>query len=68
MVGGSSAGSAAGANFYFNVATSETDGDTLDGDAEFEEYEEWDYAEMLATMYVACSHQKGTDLRLGIVF
>lgn len=50
MVGaGSSAGSATG-GFYPAVAASETDGETFDGDAEFDEYEEWDYAEFFANM------------------
>lgn len=53
MVGaGSSAGSAAGA-FYSAAAASETDGETFDGEADFDEYEDWDYAELFATMYVS---------------
>ena len=52
MVGGSSVGSIAG-NFYAPAAAnSETDGETFDGDNEYDEYEEWDYAEMLSNLYV----------------
>lgn len=54
MVGGNSAGSAAGA-FYNTVAASETDGETFDGEDGFDEYEEWDYAEMLSSLYVSDS-------------
>lgn len=32
------------------ASASETDGDTFDGDAEFDEYDDWDYAEMLSLM------------------
>lgn len=52
MVGGGSSASSAGGGFYNAIAASETDGDTFDGEDGFEDYEEWDYAEMLATMYV----------------
>ncbi|KAI0565630.1 hypothetical protein FGB62_16g027 [Gracilaria domingensis] len=50
MVGGSTSSGAAAAGFYAAAAASETDGDTFDGDAEFDEYDDWDYAEMLSTM------------------
>lgn len=50
MVVGSSAGSASG--FLGGTPASETDGETFDGDADFEEYDEWDYAEILASLYV----------------
>lgn len=50
MVGaGSSTGSTAG-GFYAGAAQSETDGETFDGDPDFDDYEEWDYSELLATL------------------
>lgn len=58
MVGGggapSSTGSVGGPTGFFPgvAAASETDGDTFDGDGEFDEYDEWDYQEMLAIVYV----------------
>ncbi|CDF32160.1 unnamed protein product [Chondrus crispus] len=49
MVGaGSSSGSAA-AGFYTAMPASETDGETFDGEADFDDYEEWDFAEMFST-------------------
>lgn len=48
--GGGSVGSAAGGYYAAAATASETDGETFDGDAEFDEYEEWDYAEILATL------------------
>lgn len=51
MVGGGSAsGSASG--FYIAAPNSETDGETLDGETDFDEFEEWDYSEIIANMYV----------------
>lgn len=32
------------------ASASETDGDTFDGDAEFDDYDDWDYAEMMSLM------------------
>lgn len=53
MVGaGSSSGSAA-AGFYTAMPASETDGETFDGEADFDDYEEWDFAEMFSTAYVS---------------
>lgn len=50
MVGNSSSSGTTAAGFYAAAAASETDGDTFDGDAEFDEYDDWDYAEMLSAM------------------
>ncbi|CAN8074374.1 unnamed protein product [Agarophyton chilense] len=50
MVGGSTSSGATAAGFYAAAAASETDGDTFDGDAEFDEYDDWDYAEILSTV------------------
>lgn len=52
MVGASSSAGSAAGGFYSAVAASETDGETFDGDTDFDEYEDWDYAELFATMYV----------------
>lgn len=53
MVGaGSSSGSTA-AGFYAAMPASETDGETFDGEADFDDYEEWDFAEMFSTAYVS---------------
>lgn len=50
---GGPSGIGLGSAFYGTPAsTSETDGETFDGDAEFEEYDDWDYAEILANTYV----------------
>lgn len=50
MVGNSTSSGATAAGFYAAAAASETDGDTFDGDAEFDEYDDWDYAEVLSAM------------------
>ena len=69
MVGaGSSSGSAVG-GFYAAAAASETDGETFDGETDFEDYEEWDYAEMFSTLYVCpFSSFAFTDLRISCDF
>lgn len=52
--GPSSIGSAGGASALYGVGApaSETDGETFDGDADFDDYDVWDYAEILGTLYV----------------
>lgn len=50
MVGGGSSTSSAAGGFYVAAAASETDGETFDGDADFDESDEWDYSEILATL------------------
>ena len=50
MVGGGSSSSTQTAGFYVPAASSETDGETFDGDAEFDDYEDWDYAEILSNL------------------
>lgn len=42
------AGSAFGTSVV--ASASETDGDTFDGDAEFDDYDDWDYAETLSLL------------------
>lgn len=34
------------------ASASETDGETFDGDGEFDEFEEWDFNEILSNLYV----------------
>lgn len=53
MAGGiGGAGSAAGGFYAAAAAASETDGETFDNDTDFDDYDEWDYAEIVATVYV----------------
>lgn len=57
--GGAAAGPSStgigGAFYAAGASASETDGDTFDGDADFDEYEDWDYNEILANVYVYSS-------------
>lgn len=52
MVGaGSSTGSAPGTFYNVAATASETDGETFDGDAEFDDYNNWDFAEVFSNLY-----------------
>lgn len=55
LAGNATAGLSSGLYQSTGVASaSETDGETFDGDADFDEYDEWDYHEILNNVYV-CS-------------
>lgn len=53
MVGAGSSSGSAPAGFYSAIPASETDGETFDGDAESDDYEEWDFAEIFSTVCVS---------------
>lgn len=51
--GASASGSIAGSSNMYGAMgppASETDGETLDGEADYDDYDEWDYVEMFATL------------------
>lgn len=52
MVGAQSSGRGSGIGIYGPSPASETDGETFDGETDFDDFEDWDYREMLSTMYV----------------
>lgn len=53
MVGGHGSTGGSGIGIYGTSPASETDGETFDAETDFDEFEEWDYREILSTMYAS---------------